>query len=103
MAETREKIEVATTESATPTNATEVTTQSSNVRAVFICLFAMCGSLLFGIENGLAAKHLLMLCGVRADFSFQNNKRIHGHECVSLDSYILQGNSSIILTVRLDF
>lgn len=69
MAETREKTEVATIELATPTNATEVTTQSSNVRAVFICLFAMCGSLLFGIENGLAARHVLMLCRARADFS----------------------------------
>ena len=69
MAETREKTEVATIELATPTNATEATTQSSNVRAVFICLFAMCGSLLFGIENGLAARHVLMLCRARADLS----------------------------------
>jgi hypothetical protein len=62
MAETREKTEVATIEleRVIPTNVPEVTTQSSNIRAVFICLFAMCGSLLFGIENGLVTEHILL-------------------------------------------
>lgn len=59
MAEIREKAENADLEiiEHVQSNIAEVSFQSSNIRAIFICLFAMSGALLFGIDNGLAIEN----------------------------------------------